>query len=203
MRQPVTRIEGTAIPFGRANVDTDTIIPAAYLKSLTRIGLGEHLFEPLRRAEDNLFDDPRYRDAPILIAGGNFGCGSSREHAVWALLDFGIRVVIAPSFSDIFASNAFRNGLLTVELPAAETEQLVEAAAETVVAVDLVEMEVEAAGKRFGFSLDPFRREFLMHNLDEIDVTLRSEEAIAAYENRSPFSRLASGGEPGAAAGGR
>ena len=196
MRQEVKRIEGKAIPFDRANVDTDTIIPAAYLKSLSRDGLGEHVFEPVRRKGDNPFDDPFYRDAPILIAGENFGCGSSREHAVWALLDFGIRAVISHSFSDIFASNAFRNGLVTVELTKDEIEQLIEGPPDTVLAVDLDQMTITAGNKSFDFTLDPFRREFLMQNLDEIGLTLRSDGAIATYEKQSRFPRMTFG-KPG------
>ena len=120
----IVRIEGRAIPFGRANVDTDLIIPAAHLKTVSRLGLGRYAFEPLRREPGNVFDEPEFSGAPMLIAGANFGCGSSREHAVWALCDLGIKAVIAPSFSDIFAANAFRNGLVTVVLPPEAIDRL-------------------------------------------------------------------------------
>ena len=195
MIEAVRTIEGRAIPLGRANVDTDTIIPARYLKTLTRSGLGEHAFEPLRADPRNLFDDPIHRGAPILIAGENFGCGSSREHAVWALLDRGIRAVIAPSFSDIFASNAFKNGLVTVALEQAAVDRLLALAAEGPILVDLNGMLVTGETGSFAFALDPFRRHCLINGLDEIALTLASEPAIAAYEAKSPmldftFSKL-------------
>ena len=114
---PVATVEGRAYPFGLKNVDTDVIIPAHYLKTITRIGLGAGAFETIRREAGNVFDDPAYAGAPILIAGDNFGCGSSREHAAWALTDMGVKAEIAPSFSDIFSGNAFKNGILTVVLP--------------------------------------------------------------------------------------
>ena len=117
---PLRQVAGRAIPFGAANVDTDVIIPAEWLKTITRDGLGRGAFETLRADPDNLFDSAQFKGAPILIAGDNFGCGSSREHAAWALLDLGIRAVIAPSFSDIFSGNAFKNGILTVVLPQAD-----------------------------------------------------------------------------------
>ena len=114
---PIKHVAGRAIPFGRKNVDTDVIIPSQYLKTITREGLGRGAFEALRKDKGNIFDAPEYAGAPILLAGDNFGCGSSREHAAWALLDMGITCVIAPSFSDIFSGNAFKNGILTVVLP--------------------------------------------------------------------------------------
>ena len=126
---PVDHVEGRAIPFGRKNVDTDLIIPARWLKTVTRLGLGRGAFEALREDPDNVFDSPEFKGAPILIAGDNFGCGSSREHAAWALLDMGVKAVIAPSFSDIFAGNAFKNGILTVVLPQEQVDRLMEVAA--------------------------------------------------------------------------
>ena len=186
MMPGVTHIEGRAIPFGRANVDTDTIIPAAHLKTLSRAGLGRHAFEPVRREPGNLFDDPAFAGAPILIAGANFGCGSSREHAVWALADRGIRAVIAPSFSDIFAGNAFRNGIVTVALAPEAVGRLLTIAREHVIAVDLERMEVSApTGDRLAFAMDPFRRTALICGLDEIGLTLANAAAIAAHEARS------------------
>jgi 3-isopropylmalate/(R)-2-methylmalate dehydratase small subunit len=122
--EPLRQVEGRAIPFGAKNVDTDVIIPAKWLKTITREGMGRGAFEGLRQDPDNLFDSPEFKGAPILIAGDNFGCGSSREHAAWALLDLGITAVIAPSYSDIFSSNAFKNGILTVVLPQEAIDRL-------------------------------------------------------------------------------
>jgi len=184
----IARIEGRAIPFGRANVDTDLIIPAAHLKTVSRLGLGRYAFEPLRREPGNVFDQPEFSGAPILIAGANFGCGSSREHAVWALCDLGIRAVIAPSFSDIFAANAFRNGLVTVELPPEAIDRLLSVAGQGRFSVDLEAMEVLSAhGDRFAFALDPFRRDSLMKADDEIGFTLTHEAEISAHEAGSAF----------------
>ena len=126
--EPLREVEGRAIPYGAKNVDTDVIIPAHWLKTITREGLGRGAFETVRTQPGNVFDDPDFAGAPILIAGDNFGCGSSREHAAWALLDMGVRAVVAPSFSDIFASNAFKNGVLAVELPQEQVDRLLEIA---------------------------------------------------------------------------
>lgn len=180
---PVTRIAGRAIPFGQANVDTDIIIPAEHLKTISRVGLGRFAFETLRSLPDNLFNRPENVEAPILIAGDNFGCGSSREHAVWALMDMGVRAVIAPSFSDIFSGNAFKNGMVTVALPQAVIDRLLATAAQGWVEIDLDAQAVTtSAGDRFGFDMDAFRRECLMEGRDEIGLTLMSEGAIDAYE---------------------
>lgn len=180
----ITRVEGRAIPFGRQNVDTDVIIPARWLKTVTREGLGAGAFEAVRASEpDNVFDRPEYAGAPILIAGDNFGCGSSREHAAWALLDLGVRAVIAPSFSDIFAGNAFKNGILTVALPQAAVDRLLEVAQTDPVSIDLESQTVTTPFQdRFAFEIDPFRKHCLLGGIDEIDITLESEGAIAAYE---------------------
>ncbi len=182
----IDRIAGRAIPFGRANVDTDVIIPSRWLKTITREGLGEGAFEALR-AEDpgNLFDQPEFARAPILIAGANFGCGSSREHAAWALADRGIEAVIAPSFSDIFASNTFKNGILTVELPQAQIDRLLEVAASDPIEIDLAEQSVTTRFQdRFAFEIDPFRKRCLLEGLDEVALTLEREEQITAYETQ-------------------
>ena len=182
----VSAVEGRAIPLGRTNVDTDIIIPATHLKTVSREGLGRFAFETIRAEPDNLFDDSAYAGAPILIAGDNFGCGSSREHAVWAMLDLGIRAVIAPGFSDIFSGNAFKNGLVTVALPQAAVDRLLEVAKDQTLRIDLETMTVTTPYQdRFEFTLDPFRRECLMQGLDEIDLTLREEAAIAAWEARA------------------
>jgi 3-isopropylmalate/(R)-2-methylmalate dehydratase small subunit len=179
-------VEGRAYPLGSANIDTDIIIPAAHLKTVSREGLGRFAFETLRAEPGNVFDDPARAGAPILIAGDNFGCGSSREHAVWAMLELGIRAVIGPGFSDIFAGNAFKNGLVTAVLPQAAVDRLLEVAKDQPIRVDLETMTVTTPYQdRYQFALDPFRRDCLMQGLDEIDLTLREEKAIAAYEARA------------------
>ena len=192
MARPVHTIRGKAIPFGRANVDTDLIIPAAHLKTVSRIGLGRFAFAPLRRSPGSLFDDPAWIGAPILIAGDNFGCGSSREHAVWALADMGIEAVIAPSFSDIFASNAFKNGLLCVVLKQDAVDALLDLAQRHELGIDLETMTVAAGNECWPFELDPFRRQCLIEGLDEIGLTLAHEAAIAGYEARSPITAAGS-----------
>ena len=182
---PVSQIEGRAIPLGRANVDTDVIIPARWLKTISREGLGQGAFETIRAEPGNLFDDPRFRRAPILIAGDNFGCGSSREHAAWALLDLGITCVIAPSFSDIFGGNAFKNGILTVELPQEAIDRLLEVAQTDPIHVDLEAQTVTTRFQdRFAFAIDPFRKACLLGGLDEIGMTLQRDAAIATFEHR-------------------
>ena len=184
---PFTQVEGRAYPLGLSNVDTDLIIPAAYLKTVRRAGLGRYAFESLRREPGNIFDDPQFAGAPLLIAGANFGCGSSREHAAWALADLGVRAVIAPSYSDIFSGNAFKNGIAAIILDSGAVEHLLETARlRHTISVDLEEMEVTTtAGDRFGFDMDPFRRECLLGGLDEIALTLASEAAIQSYEVRT------------------
>src|SRR5881628_3792588 len=135
--KPVTTVSGTAYPWGAKNIDTDIIIPAHWLKTISRSGLARGAFETVRAQPGNVFDDPRYAGAPILIAGDNFGCGSSREHAAWALADMGVRAVIAPSFSDIFSSNAFKNGIATIELSRSAVGALLKAAIAGAICVDL------------------------------------------------------------------
>lgn len=181
--QPIDRVEGRAIPFGRKNVDTDIIIPAQWLKTISREGLGKGAFETVRAEPGNVFDDPEFAGAPILIAGDNFGCGSSREHAAWALTDLGITAVIAPSFSDIFSSNAFKNGILTVVLPQEAVDRLMEVAATDPIHIDLESQTVTTPFQdRFAFEIDPFRKTCLMQGLDEIGLTLAKTDAISAYE---------------------
>jgi 3-isopropylmalate/(R)-2-methylmalate dehydratase small subunit len=183
--EPVGAIEGRAIPYGAANVDTDVIIPAAWLKTISREGLGQGAFETVRAVPGNVFDDPEFAGAPILIAGDNFGCGSSREHAAWALLDLGIKAVIAPSFSDIFSGNAFKNGILAVELPQEQIDRLLEVAREHPIAIDLEYQVVTTPYQdRFAFVVDPFRKHCLLNGLDEVGLTLERDTAIAAYEAR-------------------
>jgi len=184
--EPIREIEGRAIPFGAKNVDTDVIIPSHWLKTISRDGLGQGAFETIRKDPDNIFDSPRYKGAPILIAGDNFGCGSSREHAAWALLDMGVKCVIAPSFSDIFSGNAFKNGILTVVLPQATIDRLLEIAEEHDIAVDLESQTVTTPYQdRFKFEIDPFRKHCLLGGLDEIGLTMARGDAISAYESRT------------------
>ncbi len=181
--EPLRKVDGRAIPFGAANVDTDVIIPAKWLKTITRDGLGRGAFETLRADPDNLFDSDEFKGSPILIAGDNFGCGSSREHAAWALLDLGIKAVIAPSFSDIFAGNAFKNGILTVVLPQAAIDRLMTVAATDPIHIDLEQQSVTTQFQdRFTFELDPFRKACLMGGLDEVGLTMARGDAIADYE---------------------
>ncbi|HEU0043739.1 3-isopropylmalate dehydratase small subunit [Sphingomonas sp.] len=180
---PVTTVHGTAYPWGAKNVDTDVIIPAHWLKTVSRAGLGRGAFETVRSEPGNLFDDPRYAGAPILIAGDNFGCGSSREHAAWALADMGVQAVIAPSFSDIFSGNAVKNGIVPVVLPQEVIDRLLEVAQDQPVTVDLETMTVTTPFQdRFTFALDPFRRRCLMEGLDEIGLTLARDTQISNFE---------------------
>jgi 3-isopropylmalate dehydratase small subunit len=188
---PVTTIEGRAYPFGRKNVDTDVIIPAKWLKTITRAGLAKGAFETVRAEPGNVFDDPAYAGASVLIAGDNFGCGSSREHAAWALDDMGVKAVIAPSYSDIFSGNAYKNGILTVVLPQAAIDRLMEVAA----AGDPIHIDLEAQTvttrfqDRFAFEIDPFRKSCLLNGTDEIGLTLASAAAIGNYESRMVAAR--------------
>jgi 3-isopropylmalate/(R)-2-methylmalate dehydratase small subunit len=196
-------LTGLVAPLDRVNVDTDAIIPKQFLKSIKRSGFGPNLFDewryldhgepgmdPSTRAPnpDFVLNLPRYRGATVLLARDNFGCGSSREHAVWALADFGFRVVIAPSFADIFYNNCFKNGVLPIALPADAVDALFDAVvAEPGYAlnVDLAAQEVVTpAGARHGFAIDPFRKHCLLNGLDEIGLTLEHRAEIAAYEER-------------------
>ena len=181
--ETLTTVEGKAYPFGMKNVDTDIVIPSHWLKTISRTGLGKGAFEVLRKEPGNVFDDPAYAGSPILIAGDNFGCGSSREHAAWALGDLGIKVVIAPSFSDIFSSNAFKKGILTVVLPQAAIDRLMEVARSDEIHVDLEQQTVTTQFQdRFAFEIDPFRKHCLLGGLDEIGLTLGDADGIAVYE---------------------
>jgi 3-isopropylmalate/(R)-2-methylmalate dehydratase small subunit len=167
-------------------VDTDIIIPAHWLKTITREGLGRGAFEAIRQDPDNLFDSPEYAGASILIAGDNFGCGSSREHAAWALLDMGVNCVIAPSFSDIFASNAFKNGILTVAVPQEVIDRLLDVARTDPIDVDLETQTVTTPFQdRFPFEIDAFRKHCLLEGLDEVGLTMAQGSAIGAYEGKA------------------
>lgn len=184
--EPISHVAGRAIPFGRKNVDTDVIIPAHWLKTITREGLGRGAFEAVRKEPNNVFDDPEYAGAPILIAGDNFGCGSSREHAAWALLDMGVTCVIAPSFSDIFSGNAFKNGILTVALPQNAVDRLLEVAKTDPIDVDLETQSVTTPFQdRFTFEIDAFRKHCLLEGLDEVGLTMAQASTIDAYEGKA------------------
>jgi 3-isopropylmalate/(R)-2-methylmalate dehydratase small subunit len=183
--EPISKVEGRAYPLGLKNVDTDVIIAAEWLKTISRTGLGKGAFQSLRAVPGNVFDNPQYAGAPILIAGDNFGCGSSREHAAWAMADLGIMAVIAPSFSDIFSGNAFKNGLLTIVLPQHAIDRLMEVAETDVIHIDLETQTVTTLFQdRFEFEIDPFRKHCLLHGVDEIGLTLQSSDAIASYESK-------------------
>ncbi len=192
----VTTVEGRAYPFGMKNVDTDIIIPAHFLKTVTREGLGKGAFEALRKDPENVFDNPAHAGSTIIIAGDNFGCGSSREHAAWALLDMGVKAVIAPSFSDIFSGNAFKNGILTVALPQEAIDRLMEVAETDPIMIDLETQTVTTPFQdRWTFEIDPFRKFCLSEGLDEVGLTLQSNAAIEGYEARQRTEQpwLASG----------
>ena len=189
------KLQAVAAPLHMANVDTDKIIPARFLKTIKRSGLGVHAFAGLRYKDDGsenpdfVLNKPPYRDAKILIAGENFGCGSSREHAPWALLDFGIRCVIAPSFADIFFNNCFKNGILPIVLPRAQCEALMadaETGANARIIVDLAAQTVSRPdGETYGFEIDSFRKRCLLEGLDDIGLTLEKSLSIDAYEART------------------
>jgi 3-isopropylmalate/(R)-2-methylmalate dehydratase small subunit len=184
--QAINHVAGKAIPFGRKNVDTDVIIPAHWLKTITRTGLGKGAFESIKLEDGNVFTDERWAGAPILIAGDNFGCGSSREHAAWALLDMGVTCVIAPSFSDIFSGNAFKNGILTVALPQEAIDRLMEVAQDETIDIDLDTQSVTTPFQdRFTFEIDPFRKHCLLNGLDEVGLTMAQGETISTYEGKA------------------
>jgi 3-isopropylmalate/(R)-2-methylmalate dehydratase small subunit len=188
--EPFTSHTGTAVPLRRSNVDTDQIIPAVYLKRITRTGFEDGLFRAWRDNDPDFpLEDPRYAGATVLVAGPEFGIGSSREHAVWALRDWGFRAVIAPSFGDIFRSNALKEGLVPVELPIAAVTAIwsaVEAGPATAVTVDVTTGRVAAGGQEWPFPLDAYHRNRLIEGLDDIGLTLRLEVDIAAYERSRP-----------------
>lgn len=192
-----TRFTAVAAPFPRANVDTDQIIPKQFLLAVDRKGFGKHLFHEQRYLDeaetqenpDFVLNKTPYRRAGILVAQENFGSGSSREHAPWALLDFGLRAVIAPSFADIFRNNALGNGLLTVVLPKEDVAEILaglEAHPGEEISIDLEAMTVEADGKIYAFTLDPFRRRMLLEGLDAIGLTMQDADVIRAYESHRP-----------------
>jgi 3-isopropylmalate/(R)-2-methylmalate dehydratase small subunit len=190
--QKFTQLTGVAAPLPMINVDTDKIIPKQYLKTIKRTGLGKHLFDEMRydmQGKENpgfILNKPAYRKAEVLVAGENFGCGSSREHAPWALLDFGIRCVIAPSFADIFFNNCFKNGILPIALPQADVDKLMsdaEKGQNARVTVDLAKQEITRPnGEVITFDIDPHRKHCLLNGLDDIGLTLQKGKSIDSFE---------------------
>ncbi|HXF54143.1 MAG TPA: 3-isopropylmalate dehydratase small subunit [Hyphomicrobiaceae bacterium] len=197
--QKFTTLTGVAAPLPMINVDTDMIIPKQYLKTVVRTGLGKALFAEMRYDADGkerpdfVLNKPAYRKAQILVAGANFGCGSSREHAPWALLDFGIRCVIAPSFADIFYNNCFQNGILPIALPQEDVDKLMDDAnrgANATLTIDLERQEIRGPdGGLIRFEIDPFRKHCLLNGLDHIGLTLEKKQAIEVFERKAAAER--------------
>jgi 3-isopropylmalate/(R)-2-methylmalate dehydratase small subunit len=193
--QKFTSLTGVAVPLPMMNVDTDMIIPKQFLKTIKRTGLGKNLFDEMRydtagrEKPDFVLNKPAYRKASILVAGANFGCGSSREHAPWALLDFGIRCVIAPSFADIFYNNCFKNGILPIVLPKEDVDKLMDDAARganAVIGIDLEKQEIRGPdGGCIRFEIDAFRKRCLLNGLDDIGLTMEKAPAIDSFEARN------------------
>jgi len=191
---PFTTLTGIAAPMPLVNIDTDMIIPKQFLKTIARTGLGKNLFDEMRfnldgsEIADFVLNQPAYRQSEIIVAGDNFGCGSSREHAPWALLDFGIRSVISTSFADIFYNNCFKNGILPIVLPQAAVDVLMEDArkgANARITVDLETQTVTASdGQSFAFEIDPFKKHCLLNGLDDIGLTMEKAGSIASYESQ-------------------
>jgi 3-isopropylmalate/(R)-2-methylmalate dehydratase small subunit len=194
-----TSLRGVAAPLPMVNVDTDKIIPKQFLKTIARTGLSKGLFYEMRFDEDGkakdgfILDQPAYKDAKILVTGENFGCGSSREHAPWALLDAGIRCIVATSFADIFYNNCFKNGILPIILPKEQVEMLMDDAqrgANAILAIDLEAQEITGPdGGTIEFEIDPYRKRCLMNGLDDIGLTLEKAEKIGVYEAKQRESQ--------------
>ncbi|MBD3679098.1 MAG: 3-isopropylmalate dehydratase small subunit [Rhodobacteraceae bacterium] len=188
------KLSGVAAPMPLVNIDTDMIIPKQFLKTIKRSGLGVNLFQEMRYDQDGneipdfVLNKPAYRNAEILVAGENFGCGSSREHAPWAIQDFGIRCVIAPSFADIFFNNCFKNGILPIALPQEQVDILMKEAEKgenARIEVDLENQKITIPdGTAFSFDVDPFRKHCLLNGLDDIGLTMEKSNAIDAYESK-------------------
>ena len=193
------KLTGIAAPMPLVNIDTDMIIPKQFLKTIKRSGLGVHAFDEMRYLDDGsenpdfVLNKPAYREAEILVTGDNFGCGSSREHAPWALLDFGIRCVIAPSFADIFYNNCFKNGILPIKLPQEDVDKLMadaERGANATVTVDLENQSITGPdGGEIKFEIDPFRKHCLMNGLDDIGLTLQKADKIKTFEDSQAQSQ--------------
>lgn len=194
-----TKLTGVAAPLPMRNVDTDMIIPKQFLKTIKRTGLGKSLFFELRyddagkEISEFVLNQPAYRDAKILVTGENFGCGSSREHAPWALLDFGFRCVIAPGFADIFYNNCFQNGILPIMLPQADVDKLMDDAsrgANATITVDLESQEIRGPdGRAIKFDIDPFRKHCLLNGLDNIGLTMEKHEHIQTFEEKAAVAK--------------
>jgi 3-isopropylmalate/(R)-2-methylmalate dehydratase small subunit len=194
-----TTLTGVAAPLPMRNVDTDMIIPKQFLKTIKRTGLGTNLFHEMRydqagkEVPEFVLNQPAYRKATILVTGENFGCGSSREHAPWALLDFGIRCIIAPDFADIFYNNCFQNGILPIKLPQADVDKLMDDASRgsnATLTLDLEKQEIRGPdGGMIKFDIDPFRKHCLLNGLDHIGLTLEKQESIDAFENKTQAAR--------------
>ncbi|QYJ16504.1 3-isopropylmalate dehydratase small subunit 1 [Rubrobacter xylanophilus DSM 9941] len=187
--EPVKKVEGKALPLGYSDVDTDQIVPSDALKRIERTGFGQFLFAEWREDEGFVLNRPEHEGAVVLIAGENFGCGSSREHAVWAIKDYGFGAVIAPSFADIFKNNCTKNGVLTVELPKETVEKLLAAVREdpeATVTVDLESRTVKGPGVETEFEVDDFVRYRLLNGLDDVGLTLQHEEDIERFERSRP-----------------
>jgi 3-isopropylmalate/(R)-2-methylmalate dehydratase small subunit len=197
--QKFNKLTGVAAPLPLINVDTDKIIPKNYLKTIVRTGLGKALFSEIRYNEDGsekpdfVLNKPAYRKAEILVAGENFGCGSSREHAPWALLDFGIKCVISTSFADIFYNNCFKNGILPIKVSASDLDKLMDDAnrgANAKLSVDLEAQEIRGPdGGCIKFDIDPHRKHCLLNGLDDVGLTLQNESAITSYETKAAAAR--------------
>jgi 3-isopropylmalate/(R)-2-methylmalate dehydratase small subunit len=197
--QKFTTLRGVAAPLPMINVDTDMIIPKQFLKTIKRTGLGKNLFDEMRfemdgkEKPDFVLNKPAYRKAQILVAGENFGCGSSREHAPWALLDFGIRCVIAPSFADIFYNNCFKNGILPIKLPQSDVDLLMDDAkrgSNAILTIDLENQVITGPdGGHVHFEIDPFRKKCLLEGLDDIGLTMKHAGDIDSFEKRDRQSR--------------
>ena len=193
------KLTGVAAPLPITNVDTDMIIPKQFLKTIKRTGLGVNLFDEMRykddgsEVEDFVLNQPAYRDAKILVAGDNFGCGSSREHAPWALMDFGIRCIISTSFADIFYNNCFQNGILPIVLPKADVDKLMDDAergSNAVISVDLEAQEIKGPdGGTISFEIDAFRKHCLLNGLDAIGLTMQQADAIDSFEGKDKAAR--------------
>lgn len=197
--QKFDKLTGVAAPLPQINVDTDMIIPKQFLKTIKRSGLGANLFDEMRFTSDGqekpdfVLNKPAYRQAKILVAGENFGCGSSREHAPWALLDFGIRCVISTSFADIFYNNCFKNGILPIVLPQGDVDKLMDDAARganAIVSIDLAAQEIRGPdGGVIKFAIDPYRKQCLIEGLDDIGLTLQQNTKIDQFEQRRQASQ--------------
>lgn len=195
--QPFTTLSAVAAPLPIINIDTDMIIPKQFLKTIKRTGLGVNLFDEMRYTVDGkeipdfILNKPAYRQSGILVAGENFGCGSSREHAPWSLMDFGIRSIIAPSFADIFYNNCFKNGILPIVLPKEEVDALMQHASDTQtpITINLPEQKITAGNKTFSFSVEPFRKKCLLEGLDDIGLTLQQVDKVTYFETKNQMNQ--------------